>query len=264
MTVRAPADRLKPRQTPGGEDRRAELWQGAGGWEEGASLAEATEKAADAVARLLDAVLPADERSCELEGTPRRVAESWLKDLLDGYREAPGAVLAESIPSAGQDLVAVTGIDFHSMCPHHLLPSRGVAHVAYVPGGKVVGFGQIARLVDCFAHRLVLQEVLSRQVAEALVIHLGARGAACALDAEQTCLTVRGERRREARAHAQCFLGAFEADPLLQARFWSLIDGHARAERPTPRGADRRRAGGEAGAVRAGGRSVSKVRRGKG
>ena len=71
----------------------------------------------------------------------------------------------------------------------------------------MVGFGQLARLVDCFAHRLVLEEDLARQVAQALVEHLGARGAACVLDAEQTCLTVRGERRRAARAHAQCFLG---------------------------------------------------------
>jgi GTP cyclohydrolase IA len=102
----------------------------------------------------------------------------------------------------GRDLVAVTGIDFHSMCPHHLLPSRGVAHVAYVPGRSVVGFGQIARLVDCFAHRLILEEDLARSVAQALVRHLGARGAAVVLDAEQACLTVRGERRRRARAHA--------------------------------------------------------------
>ena len=176
------------------------------------------------MARLLDAVVPGRDRaSSDLVTTPQRVAEAWLQDLVDGYRVRPADVLAEAMPARGKDLVAVTGIDFHSMCPHHLLPSRGVAHVGYVPGGKVVGFGQLARLVDCFAHRLVLEEDLARQVAEALMVHLGARGAACVLDAEQTCLTIRGERRRDARAHAQCFRGTLLADDRLQRRFLSLV-----------------------------------------
>jgi GTP cyclohydrolase I len=115
-----------------------------------------------------------------------------------------------------------------------------VAHVAYVPGRKVVGFGQIARLVDCFAHRLVLEEDLARQVAEALVRQLGARGAACVLDAEQSCLSVRGERRPRARAHAQCFLGAFRRDGALQRRFLALAEkgGDAQGVRPLPGAVD--------------------------
>ena len=202
----------------------------------GGAAAPARQAAAGAVARLLDAVVPPDERGApDLAGTPDRVAEAWLEDLLDGYRQDPAAILAEAMPARGKDLVAVTGIDFHSMCPHHLLPSRGVAHVAYVPGGKVVGFGQLARLVDCFAHRLVLEEDLARQVAEALVRELGARGAACLLDAEQTCLSVRGEQRRAARAHAQCFLGALDADAPLQRRFLALVGEASRKRRPEAR-----------------------------
>jgi GTP cyclohydrolase IA len=214
--------------------------------------------AAEAVARLLDAVVPAAERGApDLAGTPERVAEAWSEDLLDGYGVDPAELLRDAMPARGRDLVAVTGIDFHSMCPHHLLPSRGVAHVAYVPGGKVVGFGQLARLVDCYAHRLVLEEDLARQVAEALVRELGARGAACLLDAEQTCLSVRGEQRRSARAHAQCFLGALEEDARLQRRFLALV---ARAGGATARGAARgtsrggRRAAPARGRARAGGR----------
>jgi GTP cyclohydrolase I len=126
----------------------------------------------------------------------------------------------------------VTSIDFHSVCPHHLLPSRGLAHVAYVPGGRVVGFGQIARLVDALAHRLVLQEDLARHVVEALMAHLGARGAACVLDAEQMCLSVRGEKRARARAHAESFAGALEADGALQRRFLAAV---ARAVAPPSR-----------------------------
>ncbi len=184
---------------------------------------------AEAVARFLDALLPGGERhAAGLAGTPERVAEAWIEDLLDGYRRDPVAILADAMPSRGRDLVAITGIDFHSVCPHHLLPSRGVAHVAYLPGGKVAGFGQIVRLLDCFAHRLVLEEDLARQVAEALVSHLGARGAACILDAEQACLTMRGERRRAARAHVQCFEGALDTDARLQGRFLELVGARRR------------------------------------
>ncbi len=196
--------------------------------------------AADAVARFLDALgLPPEARlDPEIADTPRRVAEAFAEDLLDGYRGDPAAILGESMRARGSDLVAVTGIDFHGVCPHHLLPYRGVAHVAYVPGGRVVGFGQLARLVDCLAHRLVLEEVLARSVAEALVRHLGARGAACVLDAEQLCLTVRGERRREARAHAQCFVGRLESDAELRARFLEMT-----GSRSGSRSASRSRSG---------------------
>jgi GTP cyclohydrolase I len=186
---------------------------------------------AGAVAAFLDALrLPRTVRAgAELADTPRRVAEAWTEDLLDGYRQDPRTILGESAPAATRGLVAVTGIDYHSMCPHHLLPSRGVAHVAYVPGGRVAGFGQIARLVDCFAHRLILEEDLARRVADALVHELGARGAACVLDAEQFCLSVRGERRRQARAHAQHFAGVLDEDEALQQRFLRLVEGSARS-----------------------------------
>ncbi|BDG07459.1 hypothetical protein AMPC_05720 [Anaeromyxobacter paludicola] len=198
---------------------------------------------AEATARFLDALAlpPGVRRGPDLAATPARVAEAWLEDLVDGYGQDPARILGGAIARAGEDLVAVTGIDYHSVCPHHLLPSRGVAHVAYVPGGKVVGFGQLARLVDCFAHRLVLQEELAADVARALVEHLGARGAACVLEAEQFCMTVRGERRREARAHAQCFLGAFARDEALQRRFLSLTGEPLPEEEPRRRSAGGRR-----------------------
>ena len=217
--------------------------------------------AAAAVSAFLDAVVPAEHRrDPDLAGTPARVAEAWLDDLLAGYRQDPSAILAGAMPARGHDLVAVTCIDFHSMCPHHLLPSRGVAHVAYLPGKLVVGFGQLARLVDCFAHRLVLEEVVARQVAEALVLHLGARGAACVLDAEQSCLTVRGERRRDARAHAQCFLGALADDGPLQRRFLALT----RSASPSPPAGERAGVRGSRSSSQSGSGSRSRSRSGRG
>jgi GTP cyclohydrolase I len=198
--------------------------------------------AADGIARFLDAMgLPAHVRASEdLADTPRRVAEAWLEDLVDGYGRDPGEILAGGLPSAGRDLVAVTGIDYHSVCPHHLLPSRGVAHVAYVPGGKVVGFGQLVRLVDALAHRLVLEEDLARDVAEALVRHLGARGAACVLEAEQLCMTVRGEKRAGARAHAEAWAGVLAKDGPARRRFQDLV-ARERGEPARGRGRGRRR-----------------------
>lgn len=183
------------------------------------------EDAARAISDFLDAMgLPQDVRRSEaLALTPRRVTEAWLGDLVDGYRRDPAAILADAIPSRKRDLVAVTGIDFHSICPHHLLPSRGVAHVAYVPGDRIAGFGQVVQLVDALAHRFVLQEDLARNVAEALVRHLGARGAACILDAEQLCMTVRGGRRPHARAHTDAFVGVMARDDRLQRRFLRLL-----------------------------------------
>jgi GTP cyclohydrolase IA len=196
-----------------------------------------------AVADFLDALElpPAVRRGADLAGTPVRVAEAWRRDLLDGYRSDPADILAESMPSEGRELVAVTGIDYHSICPHHLLPSRGLAHVAYVPGGRVVGFGQVVRLVDALAHRLVLQEDLARHVAEALMRVTGARGAACLLEAEQMCLSVRGEHRPRARAHAQHFTGVLARDGALQRRFLAEAGRHpaapARPARRPRRGA---------------------------
>ncbi|HTP52836.1 MAG TPA: GTP cyclohydrolase I FolE [Anaeromyxobacteraceae bacterium] len=194
-----------------------------------AARARGRDAAALAVARFLDELLPpAARRSPDLRDTPARVADAFRRDLLDGYRRDPARLLSGGMPHRGRDLVVVTDIDFHSVCPHHLLPYRGVAHVAYVPGGRVVGFGALVQLLDCFAHRLVIEEALAREVAEALVRHLGARGAACSLHAEQLCLTVRGERRRSARAHAQAFAGAMEDDRRLQGRVLALFASASR------------------------------------
>jgi hypothetical protein len=102
--------------------------------------------------------LPPDDP--ELRETPTRVAEAWAEHFLDGYGRDPDTVLSERIPvpeGSRGELVVVTGLRFHSMCPHHLLPVEGRAHLAYVPGAFVVGFGRLAALLDTWAHRLILR-----------------------------------------------------------------------------------------------------------
>ena len=160
-----------------------------------------------------------DRADPELAGTPGRAAQAWADELLDGYRTDPKAALGPpSAAPAGAGLVTVTHLDFTGVCPHHLLPWRGLAHVAYLPGAHLAGFGRLAALVDCLAHRLVLQETLARDVAQALVEHLGARGAGVVLEAEQTCMTLRGEKRTRSRARTEATAGAFGPDELRALR----------------------------------------------
>ena len=155
----------------------------------------------------------------DLQVTPERVARIWMNDFLDGYQCDPAEILGTPVVGeADPDVVIVGGLRFHAMCPHHLLPYRGVAHVAYIPAGKLVGFGRLAELVECFAHRLTLQERVTHQVAQALCDHLGASGAGCVLETEQMCLAMPGEKHDQSGVVTSAFLGEMQRRPDLKAR----------------------------------------------
>ncbi|UJR85922.1 GTP cyclohydrolase I [Sandaracinus amylolyticus] len=190
------------------------------------------DRAARAVEAFLDALGVPVSSDPELSETGRRVAEAFARDLLEGYSLDPAAILAEATSSSASGLVVVTGIATTAMCPHHLLPASGVVHVGYLPGDKVVGLGAIARLVDCYARRLILQEDLGQRVVDALVTHLGARGAGAVVDLVPTCMTVRGGRRHGSRAVTTAYAGVMAADAsarqeLLAAIAVSGADGGA-------------------------------------
>ncbi len=162
-----------------------------------------------------------------LAQTPARVTEAWADEFLDGYGREPSEVLGERFEvstASKRELVIVTRLKFRSMCPHHLLPYSGWAHVAYLPGRSVVGFGRLAALVDLFAHRLILQEELARQVARALRVQLGSPATACILEAEQTCLRLRGGNQHEAVTHAEAYEGKLRKDSALRRELWARID----------------------------------------
>lgn len=161
-----------------------------------------------------------------LRDTPRRVAEAWATELLDGYGRDPAEVLGEVYPApkgSSGEMVVVSDLRFHSMCPHHLLPYEGRAHLAYVPGKAVVGFGRLSALLDCFAHRLILQEDLAREVARAMARTLGSPATACIIEAEQACLRIRGGCQREARTHAEAYEGMLRTDRDLRRELWARI-----------------------------------------
>ena len=160
----------------------------------------------------------------ELLDTPVNASSMWLDELLDGYSWNPEEILSGGTEISGEsDLVIVRDMFFHSTCPHHLLPYYGVAHVAYIPNGRIVGLSKIARLVDCFAHRLILQEEIGRQITEALVEHLGAKGAACLLDVEQLCMILRGVRKPGSRTVTASYAGTMSSDKSAKMEFLTAI-----------------------------------------
>lgn len=151
--------------------------------------------------------------------TAQRVRELWEKRLLGGYAIDPGEALGEGFADDRDDMVVVRGIAVHGVCPHHLVPFRGVAHVAYIPGGRLHGFGRIARMVDAIGHRFTYQEWMTRDIAEALITHGKACGAACIIEAEQLCLLLGEDRRGDERVVTQAFSGCMKTDAQLRNEF---------------------------------------------
>ncbi|HEF5875091.1 TPA: GTP cyclohydrolase I FolE [Burkholderia cenocepacia] len=156
--------------------------------------------------------------------TAQRVRELWQKRLLDGYEVDPADALGTGFDDRGQDMVIVRSIAIHGVCPHHLLPFRGVAHVAYLPGGRLHGFGRIARMIDAICHRFTYQEWITNEIASALITYGKARGAACVIEAEQLCLLMGENRRGDERVVTQCFTGEFERNSQARLEFLRAVD----------------------------------------
>jgi GTP cyclohydrolase I len=167
----------------------------------------------EAFLRAIGAPLETDP---ELRGTGLRVADAWVDELLSGYEADPARILAEGTESSSKGLVILADVPATTMCPHHLLPASGLVHVGYWPGPRVVGFGAIARLVECYTRRLALQEDIAESIASALVTHLGAESAGVVVDLVPTCLTARGERPHGAHAITTSFAGRARDDASLR------------------------------------------------
>ncbi|MEI7613881.1 MAG: GTP cyclohydrolase I FolE [Betaproteobacteria bacterium] len=162
--------------------------------------------------------------------TTQRVRELWQKRLLGGYDLDPASALGEGFTDPRRDMVIIRGIAIHGVCPHHLVPFRGVAHVAYLPGGRLHGFGRIARMVDAIGHRFTYQEWMTRDIAEALMHHGQARGGACVVEAEQLCLLLGEDRRGDERVITQAFSGEFEASEQSRNEFLRAIGSLRRGD----------------------------------
>jgi GTP cyclohydrolase IA len=161
-----------------------------------------------------------------LRDTPGRVCRA-LTEMTQGYRVDPGELLATTFEESYDELILLRGIPFSSLCEHHMSVFTGVAAVGYIPrpGGPVVGLSKLARLVDCFARRLQLQERLTRQIAEALTQHLDPLGVGVLLRAEHSCLSCRGAQKAGAEMVTSCMLGVFREKGEARAEFLTLCGG---------------------------------------
>ncbi|MFF1877832.1 GTP cyclohydrolase I [Leifsonia sp. NPDC058230] len=160
-------------------------------------------RAEDAVSELL-AALGRDLADPDLVDTPRRVAASY-RELLE---RDPLTMTAFPNESGYDDLVLVRDIPFTSLCAHHLLPFRGVAHVGYLPAAQLLGLSKLARVVEYFARDLQLQERLTVQIADRLEEELAPRGVGVVLEAEHLCMSIRGVQAAGARTRTSRFTGA--------------------------------------------------------
>ena len=176
-----------------------------------------------AVRDILDAVGEDPERE-GLRDTPRRIADLYA-ELFSGLQEDPVDVLSGGFEEGHQELVVLRNIPFYSMCEHHLLPFYGVAHVGYIPKGRVVGIGRIGRVVEILARRPQLQERLTTQVADCLVKGLQTQGVAVVVEATHLCMTMRGVKMPNATVVTSAMRGIFHRSPPTRAEFMALIKG---------------------------------------
>lgn len=156
-----------------------------------------------------------------LKETPARVVRSYSQ-LFGGYKIDPLQYFKTFEDNPPDEMVVVRDIEFFSTCEHHMLPFHGVAHVAYVPHGKVIGLSKIPRIVDCFARRMQLQERLTQEIATCLYNGLCPRGVAVVIKAKHLCMVARGVQKQQASMVTSSLLGCFR-DQTVRAEFLSLI-----------------------------------------
>ena len=165
-----------------------------------------------------------EDPECEgLVKTPERVAKS-LQFLTQGYAQNGKEIILKAIfDEEYQQMVLVKDIELYSMCEHHMLPFIGKAHVAYIPDGKITGLSKIARIVDTFARRLQVQERLTVQIRDCIQEALNPIGVAVVIEANHTCMQIRGVEKSNALTTTSAFSGVFLKDARTRNEFLNLI-----------------------------------------
>jgi GTP cyclohydrolase I len=185
-----------------------------------------TQEEAEEAVRTLLAWAGDDPTREGLRQTPRRVAEAY-REYFRGYGQDAIAMLQEPTfeDVAGyDDIVMLRDIRVESHCEHHIAPFIGVAHVAYIPNGRVAGLSKLARVVEIYAKRLQTQETLSAEIADAIDKALSPAGVAVMIEAQHQCMTTRGVHQPGVSAVTTRFLGQFAADPATRERFLALAN----------------------------------------
>lgn len=182
---------------------------------------------AEAAVRELLAAIGEDVNREGIVETPARVARMWA-EVIQGANEDPEQHLTKTFEIEHDEMVLVRDIPFTAMCEHHLLPFTGVAHVAYLPGttGRFTGLSKVARLVEGFARRLQVQERMTSQIADAVQNMLEPAGVLVVLEAEHTCMSIRGVRKPGSKTVTTSVRGMYRTDASARAEVMSFIHGH--------------------------------------
>ena len=157
-----------------------------------------------------------------LRDTPLRVARMY-EEIFSGLTENAAEHLSRTFETSDTDMIIEKDITFYSTCEHHLMPFYGKAAIAYTPNGRVVGISKLARTVEVFAKRPQLQEQLTAQIADAIMDSLDTTGVMVAIEAEHTCMTMRGVKKPGTKTFTMAARGVFEDDVQLRNTFLSII-----------------------------------------
>lgn len=179
------------------------------------------EKAQDAVRMLLEAIGEDPDREGLID-TPKRVANMYA-EVLAGYEDKAENHLSRVFKAEDTDFVLEKDINFYSMCEHHMMPFFGRVHIAYIPDGKVVGISKLGRLVDVFAKRLQIQEQMTTQIADAIMEEINSKGVMVIIEAEHTCMSMRGIKKVGSKTLTYATRGVFKSDINLQAMIRDMI-----------------------------------------
>jgi len=178
----------------------------------------------DLVRHMIKAIGDDPEREGVLE-TPKRVVKSW-EELFGGYGQSPEKILSKTFKGGGYDqMVLLKDIEFYSTCEHHMLPFMGKCHIAYIPKDRVVGLSKLARLTECFARRLQIQEKLTDQIADAMVKWLEPVGVAVVIEAKHFCMVARGVGKQNSIMQTTALRGVFRDEDSTRNEFMSSIRG---------------------------------------
>ena len=157
-----------------------------------------------------------------LVDTPRRIS-NMCEEIFAGLYDDASKYLSKTFNASNNEMVIEKDITFYSVCEHHIVPFYGKAHIGYIPNGKVVGLSKLARTVEVYAKRPQIQEQMTAQIADAIMEHLGAKGAMVMIEAEHMCMTMRGVKKSGSKTITVATRGCFLSDPTLKETFMNLI-----------------------------------------
>lgn len=178
-------------------------------------------KIKEAVRLLLEGIGEDVERE-GLKETPDRIARMYT-EIYAGMEEDAAGHLSKTFKVESNEIVLLKDITFYSMCEHHLMPFYGKAHIAYLPDSRVVGLSKLARTVEVYARRPQIQEQMTVQIVEAVMEHLKPQGVMVMLEAEHTCMTMRGVEKPGSRTVTVASRGCFQDDPKWQELFFQML-----------------------------------------